>query len=283
MTSHRFVHWICLLLVVAASDAMAGAVKIWVEGDLTGPLGTRPFDGAYNVTVRLWNGAPSPIIAIDSVRINVVKGKFRIELGPYPELTRETFSTKKSLSFQFPDEAELNPRTPFLRMAPSGRIHCAPVHLTTTNIPMTDAGTRVRIGSKGDSKRAMGTLLSMTSERIELLNPALPNAVRQFAFDSVQQFDVSARFRRHGQVGLLAGIALGAVAGYTMGSGEKDDLSMSKETKRAFDSFAGAIIGGLTGYLIGNSMTTDRWQPLPMDRLRQRVREGEDFLATQAK
>ena len=284
MTSRRFVHWIFVsaLFVTLAAEANAGPVKIWVEGELTGPAGQKALEGTYPVTVRLWNGGSNPILSIDSVRIRVLNGKFHAELGPYAPLNRETYSPKKSISFQFPGEAEINPRTPFMSLAPSGRIHCAPARLTTANMPATDAGTRVRLGFAGD-KSATGVLLAMNSQRIELLDPTMPEMTKRFAFDSVTSIDVSARFRRHGQVGLLAGIALGAVAGYAMGSGEEDDLSMSKETKRAFDSFAGAILGGLTGYLIGNSVTTDRWQELPLDRVRDRARNGEDILATQRK
>jgi hypothetical protein len=119
----------------------------------------------------------------------------------------------------------------------------------------------------------------MNTTRLELLDASRPGLVQKYDFDSVTSLDISARFRRHGQIGLLAGIALGAAAGYAMGADEEDDLSMSKETKRAFDAFAGAILGGLTGYLVGNSVTTDRWQTLPLGRVRDRLRNGEDILA----
>lgn len=283
MTSRRFVHWVCALLLISATEASAGAVKILVEGEITGPAGQPALEGSYPVIVRLWNGGSTPIISIDSARIDLVKGRFRAEFGPYPALTRQMFSTQKSLSFQFPGETEINPRTPFVRMAPSGRIYCSPAQLTTANMPSTDAGTRVRLGFSGDKESAVGTLLSMSAERIELLHPTAPGLIQKFAFDSVQRFEVSARFRRYGQVGLLVGITLGAAAGYAMGSGEEDDLSMSKETKRGFDAFAGAILGGLTGYLLGGSVTSDRWQELPMDRLHDRVRNEEDILATEKK
>lgn len=279
MSSHRLVLWIFVLIAFAAVEAVAGPIKIHLEGTLNGPNGQPTFDGVYPITVRLWNGGAEPIIKVDTVRINVVHGKFQTHIGPYAPLTREIFSTKKSLSFQFPGETEISPRTPFTRMAASGEIYCSPIHLTTSGMPATDAGTRVRLGLIDQDESAVGILLSMNSSRIELLDVGRPGLVQKYSFDSLSSLDISARFRRHGQVGLLAGIAAGAVAGYAMGQDEEDDLSMSKETKRAFDAFAGAILGGLTGYLVGNSVTTDRWQSLPLDRVRDRLRDGENFLA----
>jgi hypothetical protein len=250
-----------------------------LEGTLTAPGGASTFDGIYPITVRLWNGGASPIITVDTVRFSVVNGAFKIHVGPYPPLTREIFSTHKSLSFQFPGEPEISPRTPFLRMAPSGEIYCAPVRLTTSAMPSTATGTRVRLGLTDGNVSEIGILLSMSSHQVELLDANRPGFVEKYSFDSIASFDVSTRYRRNGQLGLLAGIAAGAVVGYAMGSGEEDDFSMSKETKRAFDAFSGAIIGGLTGYLLGNSATSDRWQSLPLDRVRDRVRSEEDYLA----
>lgn len=272
MTSSRLARWTLMLITLAATEVVAGPVKIHLEGTLTGHAGEPTFDGVYPVTVRLWNGGADPIMTVDTVRVSVIKGMFRTHIGPYAVLAREMFSTRKSLSFQFPDEPEISPRTPFLRMAPSGEIHCSPIRLSTSAMPATDAGTRVRLGLADQSKPAVGILLSMSSRQIELLDASRPGLVEKYDFDSLTALDISTRFRRHGQVGLIAGIAVGAIVGYTMGSGEEDDLSTSKETKRAFDSFAGAILGGLTGYLLGNSVTTDRWQSLPIDRVRDRAR-----------
>lgn len=280
MSSHRLVLWIFALIAFTTAEAVSGPIKIHLQGTLTAPDGQPTFDGVYPVTVRLWNGGTEPIIKVDTVRINVVHGKFQTHIGPYAPLTREIFSTNKSLSFQFPGEVELSPRTPFTRMAASGEIYCSPVRLTSSGMPATDAGTRVKLGLiDHQDQSAVGILLSMSSKRLELLDAGRPGLVQKYSFDSLTSLDISARFRRHGQVGLLAGIAIGAVAGYAMGADEEDDLSMSKETKRAFDAFAGAILGGLTGYLVGNSVTTDRWQSLPLDRVRDRLRNGEDFIA----
>lgn len=279
MSSTRLVLWICVLFALTTSEAVSGPIKIHLEGTLTALDGQSTLDGVYPVTVRLWNGGVDPIIKVDTVKINVVHGKFHTHIGPYAALTREVFSTKKSLSFQFPGETEIAPRTPFTKMAASGEIFCSPIRLKTSGIPVADAGTRVRLGLEGQKESAVGILLSMSTTRLELLDASHPGLVQKYNFDSVTSLDISARFRRHGQIGLLAGIALGAAAGYTMGADEEDDLSMSKETKRAFDAFAGAILGGLTGYLVGNSITTDRWQTLPLDRVRERLRDGEGMLA----
>lgn len=279
MNSPRLVRWALAIVAFVATEALAGPVKIHVEGTLTGPGGSPTYDGVYPVTVRLWNGGSTPILKVDTVQLPVVHGKFLIHVGPYDVLTRELFSTQKSLSFQFPGEDEISPRSPFLRMAPSGEIYCAPVRLSTAGLPTVDAGTRVRLGRPAPQKSAVGILLSMTGSQIELLDARTPGLINRFAFDSIDALDISTRFRRHGEVGFLSGVILGAAAGYAMGSGEEDDLSMSKETKRAFDAFAGAILGGLTGYLLGNSITTDRWQPLPLDRVRERARNGDNVLA----
>ena len=143
-------------------------------------------------------------------------------------------------------------------------------------MPSTDTGTRVRLGIANQKPSAVGILLSMSGSQIELLDPGRPGLVEEFSFDSITSLDVSARYRRQGQLGLLAGIAAGAAFGYAMGAGEEDDLSMSKETKRGFDAFAGAILGGLTGYLLGNSVAIDRWQSLPLDRVRDRARSEDE-------
>lgn len=269
----------CMLLLLTVVESVSGPLKIHIEGTLTAPDRQPTFDGKYPVVIRLWNGAPTPILTVDTVRIDIVKGVFKTHIGPFPALTRETFSTKKSLSFQFPHEPEHAPRTPLMRMAASGEIYCYPIKLTTSSMPSTDAGTRVRLGLAGEIPPAVGILLSMTDGRIELLDPKRPGLVEQYQFDSIRSFEISSRYRSQGQLGFLAGIVAGGVAGYAMGSGEEDDLSMSKETKRAFDAFAGAILGGLTGYLLGNSVTVDRWQTLPLDRVRDRMRdEDESFV-----
>lgn len=278
MSSRRLVLWITALML-AATEAIAGPVRIHIEGTLTGPDGRPTYDGIYPVTIRLWNGGATPIITVDTVRIRVVKGGFRTHIGPYAALTRELFSPRKSLSFQFAGEPEIAPRTPLDHMASSGEIFCHPIRLTTATLPATDAGTRIRLRMLDDNSSIEGILLSMTSRRIEIMETSRPGFVEKRNFDSVTSLDISTRFRRYGQVGLLSGLALGATAGYAMGSGEEDDLNMSKETKRAFDALAGAILGGLTGYLIGNSITTDRWQSLPIEDVRERARSEEEVLA----
>lgn len=276
MSAPRLVLLNICLIVLTSVGAVAGPAKIHVEGTLTAPDGQPTYDGTYPVIIRLWNGGSTPILTIDTARITVNKGEFKTHIGPFAALTRETFSEKKSLSFQFPDEPEIAPRTPLMRMASSGEIYCYPAHLKTASLPSTDTGTRVRLGLDGKSSPTIGILLSMSPGQIELLDPSHPGLVEEYPFDSIRSFDVSSRYRRQGQLGLLAGLAVGAFAGYAMGSGEVDDFSMSKETKRAFDAFAGAIIGGLTGYLLGNSATVDRWQSLPLERVRERARSNDD-------
>lgn len=278
MSSRGLVLWLLTLVVLTANKAFSGPIKIHLEGTLVDHEGRLTYDGIYPVTVRLWNGGPNPILTIDTVRIRVLKGKFRTHIGPYVPLTRESFSTQKSLSFQLPKEPETSPRMPFLRMAPSGEIYIPPIRLATSGMPATDPGTRVRLTMTERNKSAIGILLSMNDSRIELMNASTPGLVQKYNFDSVAAFDISARYRHWGEAGLLAGIAAGVAVGYAMGAGEEDDVSMSKETKRAFDAFAGAIIGGLTGYLLGNSISTDRWQSLPLDRVRDRARSGNGLM-----
>ncbi len=269
---------LCLFLL-SSSTALCGPVKIHLQGTLTSPSGQRTFDGDYPVTIRLWNGGKLPILTVDTVLIHVVKGRFLTHIGPYAALTREVFSTQKSLSFQLPDEPEISPRTRFERMAASGEIYCSDIRLTTSSMPVTNVGTRIRIGFASDKSTQTGVLLALSREVIDVLDLSRPGVVNRYQFDSVTSFEISVRHRRHGQIGFIAGMAVGAFAGYAMGEGETDDVSMSKETKRAFDAFAGAILGGLTGYLMGNSITTDRWQSLPLDRLRNRVRSEDEFMA----
>ncbi len=114
----------------------------------------------------------------------------------------------------------------------------------------------------------------MSPERIELLQSYTPPEVVRIPMDSITRFDISSQHTHHGDIGFLAGLLLGGIAGNTMGAGEEDDLSMSKETKRAIDSIVGGVLGGITGYLLGNSMSNDRWQELPLERVKERARTG---------
>jgi hypothetical protein len=276
MTSVGRIYLILILLSVATA-AMAGELRVSVAGVVQDPLGKPALDGTYPVTVRLWNGRGiyDSVLWVDSTAIHQLKGQFRLSLGPYPPLTRKTFSGDQSLSFQFPDEPEVRKRAVLESFNSAGRVVCPEVRFATGNIPSTSAGTRVRL-HQGQTTSSVGVLLSISPERVELLQSYTrsESEVTRIPMDSITRFDISTRHTHHGDIGFLAGILFGGIGGYAMGAGEVNDLSMSKETKRGIDSIVGGVLGGLTGYLLGNSMSSDRWQQLPLERVKERSRTG---------
>lgn len=283
MTKGRVV-WIVGLVLAFAVAANAADVKIGIRGEIVAPSGTTALDGTYPVVLRLWEGRGlrDAVLWMDTTEIHVLNGRFELVAGPYPPLTRSFFSTDRTVSFQFEGEPELRKRTVFNRMTPSGRVICAPITLTTANIPATAAGTRVRILQGNDNPASIGILLSLSPERVEFLQGSVRGTSTWMAakatrlpMDSISRFEISARHRQWGDVGLVSGLIIGAVVGNAMGANEEDDLTWSKETKRAFDAFAGAVLGSLAGYIFGSSISTDRWQEIPLDRLKERAR-GEE-------
>lgn len=274
MTSVRRIYLILLLLSIATA-ATAGELRVRVNGSILDPSGKLALDGNYPVTVRLWNGRGiyDSVLWVDSTSIRQFKGRFQLSLGPYPPMTRRVFSGDQSLSFQFADEPEVRKRAILEGYNASGRVSCPGIQLTTDNIPSTSAGTRVRL-QQGGSRSSIGVLLSMSPERIELLQGYTTSEVARIPMDSVTRFDISSKHRHHGDIGFLAGLLIGGIGGNAMGAGEEDDLSMSKETKRAIDAIVGGVLGGITGYLLGNSMSSDRWQELPLERVKERAHTG---------
>jgi hypothetical protein len=132
------------------------------------------------------------------------------------------------------------------------------------------------------------TLLEMRDDSLVLRldggpSSALPTAV---PLSAVTRLSVQRGRRPAFAEGAGVGVAVGLVGGLVValndrssgGSGNGGNQSLSfpdfSGLQQASEVLIGAVIGGVVGAGVGSLFSTDRWVPIPIDRLRVSVRPG---------
>ncbi len=69
-------------------------------------------------------------------------------------------------------------------------------------------------------------------------------------------------------IGLLVGAATGAIIGLASGDDEPGFITWTAEQKAGVGAVLLGGVGGVIGLIAGATITTDRWNEVPVDRLR---------------
>ncbi len=144
--------------------------------------------------------------------------------------------------------------------------------VATQAIPTLTPGARVRAwNSPPADQKVVGTLLEIRSDTLLLQEDGWADTT-PILRTAVTRLDISVGHMRHtgrgAARGFLFGGAVGALAGVIIGSSfECGTGDCGKEGAIAFGAI-GAGTGLLIGALVGAITTSDRWQEVPVDRLR---------------
>ena len=118
------------------------------------------------------------------------------------------------------------------------------------------AGSRIRVTAPAvllDS--ASGTVVSVTADSLQFRRSGIWTTI---ALADVTRLDVRTGTRSHGFLGIGLGFLGGAIVGTVMSG--PDDPGFS-----AYSALFG-IVGGLAGGIVGLMATTERWEPVTLER-----------------
>lgn len=133
-----------------------------------------------------------------------------------------------------------------------------------------DTGTRMRATLAGADEGVVGSLFAVDGSTLTLVSEY--HRTVELPRDMIAKLEVSDGKKGHALVGLLSGVALGAV----LGAVEKVDQNCIGEgcfTKGENIGY-GALGGGVVGALVGALIKTDRWVEVPRGRIRVEVKSG---------
>jgi hypothetical protein len=130
----------------------------------------------------------------------------------------------------------------------------------------TDSRVRIQAPILGD-KSQTGTLVTATNDSVGFQVADQP-ATRSLAVSDITRMEVARGTHTNRWKGALLGFAIlgGAVAGYTAATWSKNDegsqfIDFGRAGDAMFLGSFGAIIGGLTGAIVG-SIQRDTWVPV---------------------
>jgi hypothetical protein len=131
--------------------------------------------------------------------------------------------------------------------------------------------------------RHVGTLTALTAQAVTLRVEDMATAV---PLDSVTRLEVSRGRKSHLLegigIGFLAGAGLGALVGAAVDCTQLLGTTSNQASCTGLGAAAGAASGLLIGAAVGALNKTDRWEEVPLDRLRVSVgpqRDGRFALA----
>ena len=151
--------------------------------------------------------------------------------------------------------------------------------------PPVELGTRVRIShecrtrtlyggaTRIDCRTDKGTIAALTADSV-VLKVGKPATQLAVSLASVNRLEVVRGRKPNADTGAGIGLAVGFVAGAVFGyaSSEECESFCMLEIGREEAAVMGAAMFGLGGFvfgaLIGASSKTDRWEEVPLDRLR---------------
>jgi hypothetical protein len=137
----------------------------------------------------------------------------------------------------------------------------AQVHDTGAAVKM---GDRVRIESpEFIAKRLVGTVVELGADSLKL--EAQSHGLMRLPLRSIAALEVSRGKKSNGLPGFGLGVLGGAVAGWAIFSIDHGKYDIDP---RPIGAILGGAAGGLLGLVIGISTRTDRWEPVPVPRIR---------------
>ena len=162
-----------------------------------------------------------------------------------------------------------------------------PLASATAQVPVRK-GARVRVTRppicpptdticmRGPPPQSVGTFWAWEAD--SLIMESNGNALA-LPLDSVTKLEVSQGQKSYTEVGAIIGLLVGGVAGAAIASASVEECvpegwfsCFGSDMGSGFVSLVGALVGGaggaLFGGLIGSAIKTDRWQEVPLDRVR---------------
>ena len=155
-----------------------------------------------------------------------------------------------------------------------------------TITPLTNATAQVRPGAQvrvaghfcqpsysncvgGSPQQYVGTFVTWEVDTLVIQNNGDTLSVPA---SLVTRLDVSrgrkANTGKGAGIGVLLGVVAGALIGYASYESESFFIELDPEAYAVWGAVFGGLVGGGVGALIGASIRTDRWQEVPLDRLR---------------
>jgi len=134
--------------------------------------------------------------------------------------------------------------------------------------PTIEPGTRVRITvpDAGLDMRT-GTWLGVSEGAFDFVPDGQSSDTGKIQLASVTSLEVSGGHKSRWLPGLLLGFVGGAAVGAVLGY-NADIEDMAKEHGAALLAAPGAVLGAGMGALIGSQIKSERWEEIPLDRLR---------------
>ena len=124
------------------------------------------------------------------------------------------------------------------------------------------SGSRVRVTAPECELRGQTTTFrALRADTLVLYGAACPLA-------SVTRLDVSRGQKSHAVVGSLVGAGAGALVGLAMCANTDVCGILSDNDIKGEVVATSVVVGGLLGLLVGYLIKTDRWEEVPLDRLR---------------
>ncbi len=167
----------------------------------------------------------------------------------------------------------------------------APTPSARAQAPSLERGDRVRLfhpcGDDARSSERTDRSCAVVGEflRLEAGNLVLDGEpVREVRLASVRRLEVSAGDRSYGRVGAAAGFLAGAIGTWVIvhrgGSTSLCDRSANQDAINTRECLGVAALGGLAGAgvgaLIGGFIRTERWEAVPLERLRVSLRPASE-------
>lgn len=161
----------------------------------------------------------------------------------------------------------------------------SPTLLAQQPAPVLEPGTRLRLtypcaresppapGAEGAWCRTVGSLVLVRADTIAL---ATAESTTSHGLNAVSRVEVSRGYRSHRLAGAGAGFLLGGVATFVVlssgGSTSLCNQSANQDAVAPLECLGLSALGGLAGaglgFLVGGFIRTERWQDVPLDRLR---------------
>ncbi len=124
------------------------------------------------------------------------------------------------------------------------------------------SGSRVRVTAPDCALRGQAaTFRVLRADTLVLYGAACPLA-------SVTRLDVSRGQKSHAVVGSLVGAGAGALVGLAMCANTEVCGIVSDNDIKGEVVATSVVVGGLLGLLVGYLIKTDRWEEVPLERLR---------------
>lgn len=128
------------------------------------------------------------------------------------------------------------------------------------------AGTRVRLTWREQGRTLAGELRALRGDTLVVYDPVRSHEVTPLVGE-LRSLEVASGRRTAARAGAMVGGVLGVVAGVALASGTSQDNAFF-DNGPFLIGMGVASAGAVLGALVGSGMVTERWEPLPLERLR---------------